>query len=126
MTYATELVQAGISGPQAVAFGGGVNTALASAGSTQATGTLVGASNIIVTGADGTKGVTLPAGLPGDDCVVFNSSASTLKVYPPAGAAIAVPGTGLGTANAAFSHLTFKTVLYRCVSSTQWLPIVTA
>jgi hypothetical protein len=52
---------------------------------------------------------------------VFNNSASTLKVYPPTGAAIAVVGTGVGTVNAAFSQLTYKTTIYKCLTSTQWL-----
>lgn len=125
MALAKEMMGGGISAGQAQAIGGQAAT-VAAAGSTQATGTTVNSSLVIVTGADGTKGVTLIAGQPGDEYTIFNSSASTLKVYPPVGAAIAVPGTGLGSANAAFSHLTFKVVRYVCQSSTQWFPLVTA
>lgn len=74
----------------------------------------------VVASADGTKGVVL-SGQPGDSVLVFNNSASTLKVYPPTGAAIAVPGTGLGSANAAYSHTTYATCEYFCLTTTQWV-----
>ena len=86
-----------------------------------------GASLIVVAGADGTKGVTLPQAMIGDECWIFNNSASTLKVWPGnASTAISVAGTGLGSGGAAFSHLTFKAVQYKMVTSTQWLSNVTA
>ena len=106
---------------------GTVNGAsVTAAGSSQATCTVVGTGLNVVGSADGTKGITLFAGQPGDECIVFNNAASTCPVYPPVGAAICVPGTGLGSANAAFSLLTYKTGQFNCISSTQWLVIVTA
>lgn len=126
MALAYEMMGGGISAGMAQAIQGQANSIVA-AGSTQGTGTAVIVSCNIVTAADGTKGVTLPAAaVIGDEVTIFNSSASTLKVYPPVGAAIAVPSTGLGTVNAAFSHLTFKVAVYKCFSATQWFPIVTA
>ena len=125
MSLATEMMGGGISAGQAQAING-QGASIAAAGSVQGDGTLINVGTSIITGANGTVGVTLPAGLVGDEVMLFNNSASTLKVWPPVGAAIAVPGTGLGTANAAFSHLTFKTVIYKCQSSTQWFPNVTA
>ena len=125
MAMAKEVMGGGFSAGQAQAMGGQA-LSLAAAGSTQGTAAAVTASIVIATGADGTKGVVLPAGQVGDEIWIFNNAGSTLKVYPPSGAAIAVPGTGLGSANAAFSHLTFKTVQYKCVSSAQWFPLVTA
>lgn len=122
MTLATDIIGAGFSPMQALAIGGQVNTSLASAGSVQGNATLVNVSNCIVTGADGTKGVILPAGNTGDSVLIVNNSASSLKVYPPSGAAIAVPGTGLGSANAAYTHTTFAVVQYTCLNSTQWVP----
>jgi hypothetical protein len=119
MTLASEYVQAGISGPQAVAFGGGAQ-ALAATGSTQGNAALIGASSVIVTAADGTKGVILPAGMPGDEVDVINNSGSTLKVYPPSGAAIVVPASGMGSANAAYSQTTYSCCTYKCFSATQW------
>lgn len=121
MALSREVMGGGFSSGQAQALGGGTNSAVASAGSVQGDGTVISTSSQIVTGADGTKGVTLPAAPLGDSVIVFNSSGSTLKVYPPSGAAIAVPGTGLGTTNAAYSHTTYACCEYFCVSSTQWL-----
>lgn len=75
---------------------------VAATGSSQSDAALIQSSMAIVTGADGTKGVVLLGGVEGDEVWVVNDSSSTLKVYPPSGAAISVPGTGLGSANAAF------------------------
>ena len=128
MALAREVMGGGFSAGQAAALGGQVNSALAAAGtgSTNADATLVTTSNVIVTGADSNKGVVLPLGQIGDEIIMFNNSSSTLKVWPPTGAAIAVNGTGLGTVNAAFSHLTFKAAQYNCLSATQWLVNVSA
>lgn len=125
MSFPKELVQAGFAPGQATAVGGGY-VATTAAGSSQTDATLITASLTVVASADGNKGVILPAVEPGSSCVVFNNSASTLKVYPPSGAAIAVNGTGLGTGNAAFSHLTYKTAMYTCLTSTQWVVNVSA
>jgi hypothetical protein len=124
MAKSTEVMGGGIAASTAQAMGG-VYTAVTAAGSAQSDATSVGSSNTVVAGADGTKGVVL-TGQAGDEIWVFNNSASTLKVYPPSGAAIAVPGTGLGTANSAFSHLTYKPVVYKFLTNTQLVPIVSA
>ena len=118
MAYAKELTGAFPPG-QASAIGGQYG-AVTAAGSAQGSATPIAASMAVVAGADGTKGVIL-TGQPGDEVWVFNNSASTLKVYPTTGAAIAVVGTGVGTANSAFSQLTYKTTIYKCLTSTQWL-----
>ena len=119
MALAKELVGAGFSPGQAGGLGG-VYTTFAAAGSTNADATSIGASMSVVTAADGTKGVIL-TGQVGDEVWIFNNSGSTLKVYPTSGAAIAVPGTGLGTADAAYSHTTYASCVYKKLTSTQWL-----
>jgi hypothetical protein len=128
MTTAKEIMGGGFSAGQAAALGGGFNTpGVAATGSVQGNAAVLPLTALqIVTGADGTKGVILPAATTGDEILIFNNSASTLNVYPPTGAAIAVVGTGLGTANTAFSHLTFKYVQYNCASSTQWFAMTSA
>lgn len=125
MALAKELMGGGFSAGQARVVGGQYASIVA-AGSVQGDGTAIGASMVVVASADGTKGVTLPATQVGDEIWVFNNSASTLKVYPPVGAAIAVVGTGLGTANSAFSQLTYKTTVYKCLTPTQLLAITSA
>lgn len=124
MAYAKELVGAGLPSQTAAAIGGQYN-AVTAAGSSQSDAAALNASMAVVASADGAKGVIL-TGQAGDEVWVFNNSASTLKVYPPTGAAISVAGTGLGSANAAFSHLTYKAVIYKCFTSTQWIAVTTA
>lgn len=125
MAYASELVGAAFPAGSAIAMGGQY-AAVAAAGSAQSDATLIGSSLAVVTAADGTKGVILKAAQVGDTVSIFNNSGSTLKVYPDSGAAIAVNGTGLGSANAAFSQLTYKAAEYKKLTSTQWIVIVSA
>lgn len=126
MAQSANIMRGGLSAGTAQAIGGTRFASIAAAGSAQGDGTAVTSDYAIVTAADGTKGVTLPAAQPGDWVVLENNSASTLKVYPPSGAAISVPGTGLGSANAAYSHTTYAVVAYFCVSSTQWFCLKSA
>lgn len=126
MALSANVMRGGISGGTAAAIGGTKFAATTATGSVQGDAAAISSDVSTVAGADGTKGVILPAAQPGDSVVLFNNSASTLKVYPPTGAAITVNGTGLGSANAAFSHLTFKVATYTCLSSTQWYVNVSA
>lgn len=124
MALSKDVMGGGFSAEQAKALGGNY-AAVTATGSSQTDAATLTASNCVVANADGTKGVILNGEI-GDTVWVFNNSASTLKVYPNSGAAIAVAGTGLGTANAAFSQLTYKTTEYKKITSTQWLAITTA
>lgn len=125
MALATELMGAGFSGGQASGVGGQY-AALTAAGSSLATATTVTAGNAVIASADGTKGVRLN-GQAGDTVWLFNNSGSTCPVYPDTSSvAIAVPGTGLGTAGSAFSLLTYKVAAFKKITSTQWLVIVSA
>lgn len=125
MAMAKEIMGGGFSAVAATALGGGYGT-LAAAGSSQGDAAAIVASMTTVSGADATKGVILPAGAIGDEIWIFNNAGSTLKVYPNSGAAISVAGTGLGTGNAAFSQLTYKSTLYKMFTSTQWIAITSA
>ena len=125
MTLAKELIGLGFPSIQANGMGGQYADVTA-AGSVQGDAAAINASMVVVAGADGTKGVILPACEVGAEIWVFNNAASTCKVYPDSGAKIAVAGTGLGTTNAAFSQLTYKTTIYKRVTSTQWLANTTA
>jgi hypothetical protein len=125
MALAKELMGCGFSAGQASGIGGQYASVTA-AGSVQADGVAIGASMNVVAGADGTKGATLPAAEAGAEVWVFNNAGSTLKVYPPVGSAISVAGTGLGSANAAFSQLTYKATVYKYFTSTQIVACTTA
>lgn len=122
MALAKDLIGVGTPAAQAVAIvGGTTNSSVTAAGSAQTDATAITSAFAVVASADGTKGVILPAVAEGT-VTIFNNSGSTLKVWPPSGAAIAVPGTGLGTANAAYSHTTYAVVSYTAISATQWFP----
>jgi hypothetical protein len=124
MSLAKEILQGGFSAGQAKAVGGAYTT-VAAAGSVIGDATPVTASNCVVTGADGTKGVSI-AGEVGDVITIFNSAASTLKVWPEAAAAISVSGTGLGTTAAAGSLVAQKSAVYRKFTTTQWIVVLSA
>jgi hypothetical protein len=121
MALSKDVMGGGFSAGQARALGGNYTT-VAATGSVITDAAALTASNVVVTAADGTKGVQL-IGNVGDSVTVFNNSGSTLKVWPGSTSeAIAVPGTGLGTAAAAYSHTTYAVVTYSKITSTQWLP----
>lgn len=89
---------------------------LAAAGTDQATATQITADGVVVTGADGTKGVRLPNRVAAV-VIVWNSDASgALLVYPPVGAQISALGTDTAAGVAAL-----KGTIYSRVSSTQWV-----
>jgi hypothetical protein len=124
MALSKDLMGGGFSAGQAKALGGNYSS-IAAAGSTQADATVITASNCVITAADGTKGVKLTGNI-GDEVHLFNNSGSTLKVYGTGSEAIAVPGTGLGTGAAAYSHTTYASVKYKKVSALQWFPVKSA
>jgi hypothetical protein len=107
-----------LGGPIPVSFNAAT---AAAAGSTQATATPLTASVNHVTGADGTKGVRLPAiAQPGQIVAVYNAtSAQALKVYPPTGGTI-----NGGAANAAVTQSGLTLALFIATSSTNWAAIV--
>lgn len=85
MALSREVMGGGFSSGQAQALGGGTNSAVASAGSVQGDGTVISTSSQIVTGADGTKGVTLPAAPPGDSVSSSIARAQRSRFIHPAG-----------------------------------------
>lgn len=95
----------------------------AAAGSAQgdATALVAGAINSI-SGADGTKGVVLPAAVAGLGCRVYNEHATNgLKVYPASGDDI-----NDGTANAAVTIEGKTLAIFEAVDAATWAAIYTA
>ena len=88
----------------------------AAAGTNQATGTAITVDVNMVTGADGTKGVTLPASVVGKEITILNTNASNaLKVYPPVSSQINALGV-----NASYSVAAGQEVVFRCSSTVLW------
>jgi len=95
---------------------------LAAAGSSQTDAAQIATRVVNVTGNDATKGVKLPAGAAGIECIVYAAAATNaLKLYP------ATDGTiNGGSANASVS-LEGKTVaICYCVDGTNWAVSYTA
>ena len=95
--------------------------AVAAAGSSQSdAAALTGGVLNVVSAADGTKGVILPAASAGDIVRVYSSAATNaLKVYAQTGGAI-----NAGSANAALSLTAQKPAVFECRDGTNWLALV--
>lgn len=95
---------------------------IAAAGSAQGDATALPQPNNRVTGADGTKGVILPVGAPGDEILVANDANAVLKVYPASGLKIGVPGTSLSAAvaDAAYSLTAFGVSSFTKLDNGVW------
>ena len=61
---------------------------VAAAGTNQATAAAIATGFTLVSGADATKGILLPAAAAGLTCVIKNNAAAVLKVWPASGDAI--------------------------------------
>lgn len=112
---AEELVGVGIPAGQAVAIPSGTVAAVtATAASTTLTAVLLKAGINRITGSDGVK---LPNCNAGSYVICVNDTGSSIKVWPPAGGAIQIPGTsfGLAVADAAGTLTLFSTEMYICV-----------
>ena len=123
MTLAKELVGVGISPMTAQTVPHGTIAAVtATTSSALATAVELAAGVNRVTGSDG---VRLPNCEAGGSCIVVNDTGSSIKVWPPTGGAIQIPGTsfGLAVVGTAATHTLFSTVEYICVvagSSSLW------
>ncbi len=102
--------------PEAVALSTSVNAPVAATGSVIGNAAALSAGFQVVTGADDTKGVVLPAAAPGKVVEVYSSQATNgLKVYPP------VNGTvNDGSANTAVTIEGKSLARFIGTSATNW------
>ncbi len=115
MPLAEELVAAAIPPQQALILpNGSVAAVTATTSGAQATAVQLAAGINRVTGSDS---VRLPAANPGSSCIVVNDTSSSIKVFPPTGGAIQIPGTsfGLAVVNTQTTQTLFSTIEYYCV-----------
>lgn len=95
------------------------NGTVAAAGSTVADAAALTKTFVVVTAADGTKGVVLPtAPTAGKVMIVQNNAASALKVWPDASATI-----NSIAANGALSVAAHAPAIFIASSATQWWSI---
>lgn len=117
MPLAKELMGVGMSAVAAATLPNGTVAAVtATSSSALATAVELAAGVNRVTGSDG---VRLPNVGAGQSVMVINDTGSTIKVWPPTGGAIQIPGTSFGAAVVGTqSDLTqYATWVYTCVIS---------
>lgn len=92
--------------------------ALAAAGTdqTNAGAILTTARTVVVSAANGTKGVILPASVVGKEIQIKNNAAAVLKIYPPASSAI----NALTATTGSLDIASLTTVTLVCTGATQW------
>jgi len=91
---------------------------VAAAGDSQANGGAIIGDFCVVTGADGTKGVVLPAGAIGKRVVIKNNANAVLKVYPASGGKInAIAQDG------AISMAAYTAAEFLAQTATQWFTL---
>lgn len=88
---------------------------VAAAGNSQGTATAMSADFVLVTAADGTKGVILPVPVAGRQMIVKNNVNAVLAVYPNSGGAINAIAADGALSMAALTCATFV-----ASSTTQW------
>ena len=115
MALAEELVRVGIAPLAAKTIPHGTVAAVtATSSGTITTATVLSAGINVVTGSDSVK---LPACNAGSSVIVINDTGSSIKVFPPTGGAIQIPGTSfaLAVVGTETTHTTFATIEYICV-----------
>ncbi len=123
MSLDKDLMGVGFADKQAQNVGLPNNLAVTAAGTTSADATVLGTQNKVVTmTATGSDGIRLPANMKlNDPYWVFNSSASTGKVYPTVGGAI-----NAGNTDAGLSMATHTTAVFMRLSTNVTVAILTA
>lgn len=122
MPLARKMMGGGVSAGMAKALNGDFNTSVSAAGTTQGTATELKSSVNSVTTVAASSGVILSACDIGDDQWVYNGqSVNALTVYPDYGASINQLSANIGIQLAPYTGALFKRV-----TSTAWLAILSA
>lgn len=95
------------------------NGAVAALGTNQATAAALSEGLSVVTGADGTVGVVLPAAVAGAIVIIKGTTSAVLKVYPATGAAI----NALSADGAISLASGVIPAIFLATSATQWYTI---
>ena len=118
---AKQIMGGGISFGAAKAINGSVATGLTATGTTQGTGLALNAgTNVFGTVASGT-GAVLASCEVSDQQYVYNGGANTLTVYPDSGSTI-----NALSANTGVSLATNTMMLFKRITSTRWIAMLSA
>ena len=119
MSLGWKLFGSGLPSMAVAAIGNDVASGLTATGTTQGTAyAMTYADNEFTTVTSGT-GASLYAGTPGDTQFVYNGGANALTVYPPSGSSL----NGLA-ANAGALISTNTGCIFKCMTSTRWIGIL--
>lgn len=121
MTFPSRVLAAGNSPLSASAICGGGTTGLVAVGSTAATALQLTTTSNAITTSSASTGVKLPATEQGGEVWIRNDSGQTITVYP-----FETSGTTFNAAAANVTIATAKTAVFRAVTSTYWISILTA
>ena len=120
---AKQMMGGGTSFGQAKAMNGSVATGITTAGTTQGTATVLNAAvNVLATVAGGATGAILPSCEVADEVMVFNGDgADTAVIYPDSGSSI----NNL-SANAGVNLAPATAIIFKRVTSTRWIAMLSA
>lgn len=121
MTFPSRVLAAGTAPLLAQTICGGGATGLVAVGSTQATALQLTATGNAITTSSASTGVKLPATEQGGEVWIRNDSGQTITVYP-----FETSGTTFNAAAANVTVATAKTAVFRALSGTYWISILTA
>lgn len=117
----SDILSAGSSPLLAQVIAGTGTTGLVAVGSTQATALQLSASQNAITTSSASTGVKLPATQMGSEIWIRNDSGQTITVYP-----FETAGTTFNAAAANVTVATAKTIVFKAVTSTYWMSLLTA
>lgn len=121
MTFPSRVLAAGNSSLSTGAICGGGTIGLVAVGTNQATALQLTTTANAITTSSASTGVKLPATEQGGEVWIRNDSGQTITVYP-----FETSGTTFNAAASSVTIATAKTAVFRAVTSTYWLSILTA
>lgn len=117
----SHVLAAGTSPMLAQTITGGGASGLVAVGTNQATALQLSASQNAITTSAASTGVKLQATEAGNEVWIRNDSGQTITVYP-----FEPSGTTFNAAAASVTVATAKTAVFKALSSTYWMSILTA
>lgn len=119
--FTSHILASGTSPQLAQTITGGGATGLVAVGTNQATALQLSTSQNAITTSSSSTGVKLPATEMGNEIWIRNDSGQTITVYP-----FETSGTTFNAAASSVTVVTAKTIVFKAVSSTYWISLLTA
>lgn len=117
----SHILSAGSSPMLAQTIAGGGTAGLVAVGTNQATALQLPSSQNAITTSSASTGVKLQPTEQGNEVWIRNDSGQTITVYP-----FETSGTTFNAAASSVTVATAKTIVFKALSSTYWMSILTA